>query len=250
MDTELGLNISKFKVIGQLGLYGENYVIASYKGYAVYTEGVHSVRFGHFAPAFGINEPDHYLPGRNLLGFDARKASTNLEYMYTAKKFSINITGVIGCQGALYIENRSEFCPNPGSVGGTAQVTVFPAPIATLSLSGAYLHPWKDGDSGKPKGAFSWVIGKPKYYTLGEFATEFDIKNLQFLNQGYMRVMGVPVPGIHLGYTYKRTETSFSYGSLLYWYPVSGIEFSAALERTIGPIEDTTRFLGITHLYF
>lgn len=250
MDAELGLQIKKLKVIGQLGLYGENYAVASYRAYALIANRVHSVRLGHFAAAFGLNEPDHYLPGRNLLGFDNREASTNLEYVYTSKKFSVSLTGILGCQGALYVENRSEICPKPGEAGGTAQVTVFPDPIATLSLSAAYLHPWEGEEVGKPKGALSWVIGKPKYYTLGEFATEFDTKRLEFLNQGYLRIMAVPLPGFHVGYTYKRSENSYSYGSLFYWYPVSGLEFSGTLERTIGVGSDSTKFLGITHLYF
>lgn len=248
-DAELGLGFKGFKAIGQIGLYGADYSIQSYRAYMMYTIKKHSFRIGQFAPAFGINEPDHLLPGRNLIGFDARKGSLNLEYTFSSKDISTHLTLIAGCQGPLYSE-LSVLCDNVGEFGATLVLSYFPKPFITTWLSLGYFNSWQNPGYGRPLGAISALVGNKDFYNQFELALNLDLETFETKYQGYNKIMFIPFIGVHLGYIFKTTSDSYSYGSLLQLYPLAGIELQASLERSISDFDDQTTFLTVLHFYF
>jgi hypothetical protein len=244
-DVELGVQNGGLTTVGQVGVYGETKRVASYRGYIMYRYRNHSLRLGHFAPAFGINEPDHYLPGRNLMGFDSRSASTNLEYFYAARRFSINLTAIGGRQGALY---DPELPPAKGKPGANLQLSVFPFKGLWASLSGSLLL--KEDGIDNPKGAVSIIAGLPDLYGKLEYGGEWDIENQKLLSQGFFEATSVSFKGVHSGFTFKFKDGGYSYGSQLIWYAFSGLELMFSIEREITEFDDEGKFLGVTHFYF
>ena len=249
-DAELGISLFGLKAIGQLGLYGENKKVASYQAYIMYTHGAHSLRLGHFAPAFGINEPDHYLPGRNSLGFDDRSASMNLEYNYAGRRFSLNLAAIGGRQGALYDSEATGIYQRPGKAGGSIQVAVFPFKGLWVAASGALLYDIEKQLSDHPRWAFSVIYGNAKNYLKAEHASQLNLDTLGIESESWSQFTTVPLPGLHTGIVSKVKKESFAYGCLLVWYPIAGLEVQTLLEREISSYTDATKFLGMLHLYF
>jgi hypothetical protein len=247
-DIELGGQYRGFKTVAQLGVYGKDYKLASYRAYIMYTYKKHSFRAGKFAPAFGINEPDHYLPGRNTLGFDNRSGSFNLEYQYSSKSYSLNATAIGGFQGAIFKQDQETYFDDYGRMGVSLHGSIFPITGLLLSTSGVVLYDPEE-EAYQTLGALSWVIGEEEIYSKLEYAVELT-EDLRLEGQGYTDLMFVPVKGIHTGVNFRRRKQSFSYGSSLLWYPVKGLEIQTSLERTISKFNDSSKFLGLVHFYF
>lgn len=247
-EIELGAQHRGFKIIGQIGMYGDENKVGSFRLYALYTRRKHTIRVGKFAPAFGLNEPDHTLPGRNGFGFDTRSPSLNLEYTYSSKHFSVNTTAIGGFQGPVFYEGIENPHGNLGKPGFAIHASVFRRGILA-SLSGAIAYN-PITDALEPiKTALSWVVGNERIYSKFEYALMIDAPEQELEGQGWMDLMFVPVRGVHIGPVVRSRPASYSYGSKLIWFPTKGLEITTLMERSISQFNDASQFVGTFHIY-
>jgi hypothetical protein len=206
-DIEVGARYRAFKTVVQLGVYGEEYTLASYRAYMMYVYRKHSLRAG------------------------TRNATYNLEYQYSSKSYSLNLTAIGGFRGAIFKQGEDFNFEEPGGVGGSFHAAIFPVSGLLLSLSGALLYD-VEKESLQTLGAFSWVIGSEEVYSKFEYSLDLK-QDLRLEGQGWTDLMFIPLKGLHTGLTFKTRPDSFSYGSLFVWYPLKGLELQSSLERTI-----------------
>lgn len=251
-DIEVGIDVYGLIFIGQLGLYGQDRKLASYRAYSMFRRGQHTWRVGHFAPAFGINEPDHYLPGRNLMGFDNRNGSLNLEYTYHGRKFGLNLTAVVGHQGKLFDSDTHQIYKNNiGQEGFTAQLNYFPHRTAFISISTAYLQNINGNGLTPLSLALSSILGTKDVYAKMEYAFQFDvIAGYGSKYQWWADLNFVVARGLTHGLVVRSDPNSFIYGNQLIWFPFTGVEFNLIMTRVITDFDDSPQLLGIMHLYF
>jgi len=255
-DFELGMTVSGLTGVVQFGQYYSqpNDVQGSYRHYLMYQYRRHSIRVGKFAPAFGLNDPDHNLPGRNALGFDNRKASYNAEYVYASKRWALNLTGIGGCQGGYLTDSPEPYCQETGYIGFASQGTWSPNKIVTTHLSLASLSKAVlEGDEKEDNRfllAASWVIGTKKLYTLGEITQESRSTAPDTTHQGWADFMVNPYQGMAVGYAMKLYEGNRKqYGVKAVWLPITGLEFNFSWMREFSKDANSDSFLFLSHAY-
>jgi len=255
-DFELGLTLAGLTGVVQFGQYhGEpNDQQGSYRHYLMYQHRKHSLRVGKFAPVFGLNDPDHNLPGRNSLGFDNRGATYNVEYVYAAKRWAVNLTGVLGCPGGYLLDSPTPYCQETGYLGFTGQGTWSPNKIVTAYFSYAYLSK-AVLEAEEPADtrlilAGSWVIGTKNIYTLGEITQENRTTVEDTTHQGWADFMVAPYRGVAVGYAMKLYQGNRKqYGVKAGWLPMTGLEFNFSWMREFSKDANADSFLFLSHAY-
>lgn len=255
-DFELGATYKGFTVVGQFGQYYSQPedVQASYRHYAMYQLKKHSLRVGKFAPVFGLNDPDHTLPGRNALGFDTRSASYNAEYVYTDRRWALNLTAIGGCQGGYVVDSDKDYCEDKGYAGYAARLMWSPNKIVTAGVSQAYLSQIEalEGEETEEKvlGAVDWVIGTKALYTLGEATVESNSLTEDLSYEGHADFMASPYRGVHAGYVLRLHKGSRKkYGVKAVWFPLAGLEFNFSWLREFSAKVNTDTFVLVGHAY-
>lgn len=241
-SLELGYSGKYFDGVVEVGQYyaRPRDIHASYKHY-IQTEilGL-GIRFGKFAPAFGLNTEDHTLPGRNKIGFDSRNAGVNTELSHGAEWWNFNTTFIQGCQKALTDILQKNYCKD-SRYGVSGQVGIHPKKSIFLSLSGAFT----DNDKGESQQAYAlaWVLGTKSLYSRGEIAHN-SIQN-KSEDTGWIDILG-SLGGFEIGPTYRKYATEDVPGFKVHWLVIDHLELSGVyLTR-----DAYDEFIAVGHLYF
>ena len=246
-DFELGLNYSKMSGVVQAGFYGKDAELKSYKGYLVYLHKNQIFRLGKFSPAFGLNYPDHKLPGRNYLGFDQRSSSFNLEYTFLSKNYSFNTTFIGGFQKQpLYNHPKKIDIFEYGDLGLGFQANFTPKASIYQSFSAIILQDFETSLI-KKYYSLSGILGSKKIYFIYELSKEKFKKKQQ---TGYFKLGFMPINGLHTLYFFKKFSNSYSYGKEFIWYIVNGIEINFSLATNVSEYQNSNDIILITHMYF
>lgn len=102
-DLTLGARLGHWTAVGTFGVVGGpsdapkvgTFLSRSHYLMNQISEGI-EIRGGKFLPQFGINEPNHTVVTRSLLGFGEDRESYNLEAAYLGERFDIFVTGIFG----------------------------------------------------------------------------------------------------------------------------------------------------------
>lgn len=241
-NLEFGYEGDYFDAVVEVGQYYSRPrdIHASYKHY-IQTEilGL-GIRFGKFAPAFGLNTDDHTLPGRNSIGFDSRNAGVNTELSHAAEWWNFSTTFIQGCQKALTDIMQKNYCKD-SRYGFAGQVGIHP--VKNIFLSGSLA--WTDNDKGESQEAYglAWVIGNKNIYSMGEL-THNSVSN-KSEDIGWVDLLG-SFGGFELGGTYRQYATEEVPGFKIRWLPIDHLELSGVyLTR-----EEYDEFIAVGHLYF
>lgn len=241
-ELELGYEGKYFDYLVEIGQY-HSYPYPLYGSYRHYIQtsilGL-GIRFGKFAPAFGITTEDHTLPGRNTIGFDKRDAGVATELSYSGKTWNYAATLLHGCQGILSDLMQKDYCKNSrtGFVGHVGW-----APSKPVFLSGSYAYTQTEEGESQYAYGVGWVIGGKHLYTMGEYTHNDQATEAH--QTGWVDLIA-SYKGLDFGGTYRILEEENVPGVKFRWLPIDHTEFTAVYLIQ----EKLDRLIATGHLYF
>lgn len=245
-DIEAGFSWNGITGIAEYGTYysGAKRIEGTYSHYIKSEFKNHSIRIGKFSPSFGINDPNHYLPGRNRVGFDYSSASYNLELIYTGRFASINLTNIFGCQGGYLKSQEKGYCSD-GKHGGTATIAVYPRNWLNIGVSGAYLH---NADENFAAISLHGVIGSKSIYSVFDFSLS-DYNKRIFLDPFYNGWFDIVYDrfGLKPSLGIEIAEEDVLISTKLRFSPIGHVNLSGSLKYNFETKRESAQ--GIIHFY-
>lgn len=244
-EGEIALNpIDGLSFVGSLGVYGPQGIQEYRRMYAQLTVGDYvAFRAGKFLASFGINDADHSLSTRRLLGGQGSE-TWNSEAVVTTPYGELAYTYSVG-QRAIFEatdgkgvavapdETRRHFVRAAAYLPGNNQVGI------QARTNDTRLDVY---------GGFMFASYKTWLYLIGEIDRTVDV-NGSGNNIAYTKLGVEPVRGLHVFSTYEFHDETHVPGIGLQWFPINGVDLLARGRRGISNEGNSDELSLVLHTY-